>query len=115
LTVGYRSTPGSGYAISKTNTIRLSLDVSYYLIGHELTHLLQGKASEAFGGRKIPDGERACDVFTIARCQALCDAIPCYLHIEKRVDIWTWWELRAKRIVADYLEQKAVDAFDCFF
>ena len=55
-----------------------SRNVSYYVIGHELTHLLQ----EMEG---LPKSERSCDIFTMARGVLFCDEAPNYVKIPKRM------------------------------
>jgi hypothetical protein len=53
-----------------------SRNVSYYVIGHELTHLLQ----EIQG---LPKSERSCDIFTSARTVLFCDESPNYVKVPK--------------------------------
>ncbi len=55
-----------------------SRNVSYYVIGHELTHLLQ----EMEG---LPKSERSCDIFTMARGVLFCDEAPNYVKVPKRM------------------------------
>jgi hypothetical protein len=55
-----------------------SRNVSYYVMGHELTHLLQ----EMEG---LPKSERSCDIFTMARGALFCDESPNYVKIPKRM------------------------------
>lgn len=55
-----------------------SRNVSYYVIGHELTHLLQGSGH-------VPKGERSCDLFTLARRVEFCDEAPNYIKVPKRL------------------------------
>jgi hypothetical protein len=45
-----------------------------FTIAHELTHLLQARGA-------VPRGERACDLFALARSPALVDAAPQYLDL----------------------------------
>ncbi len=52
--------------------------LSLHTIAHELTHLLQAR-------RLVPHGERACDVFALARHPSLADALPSYLDIPRRL------------------------------
>jgi len=47
-----------------------------FTIAHELTHLLQAR-------REVPHGERACDLFALARSPALVDAAPQYLKLPR--------------------------------
>ena len=48
--------------------------VTYFTIGHELTHLLQWP-----GPGIIPYGEVQCDIWTLARSELLLDDAPTYL------------------------------------
>jgi len=51
-----------------------------YVIGHELMHIVQAKSES------LPETERSCDVFTIARLpSSFIDRPPAYLRIPKRV------------------------------
>ena len=59
----------------------------YFTIAHELTHLLQAR-------RLVPRGERACDLWTLARSPLLVDHPPGYLALPRafraqaRVESW---------------------------
>jgi hypothetical protein len=55
-----------------------SRNVSYYVLGHELTHLLQ----EIQG---LPKSERSCDIFTLARTVLFCDESPNYVKVPKEM------------------------------
>jgi hypothetical protein len=48
--------------------------VSDYVLGHELTHLVQEVAG-------LPTTERSCDILTMARAVAFCDEKPYYVSI----------------------------------
>ena len=48
--------------------------LSYFTIAHEFTHLLQAR-------RLVPRGERACDLWALARSPLLNDAPPGYLRL----------------------------------
>jgi len=48
--------------------------LSYFTIAHEFTHLLQAR-------RLVPSGERACDLWALARSPLLNDAPPGYLRL----------------------------------
>ena len=69
--------PGKADLKSKAVYFR-SRNVSSYVIGHELTHLLQET-----GG--VPKGERSCDVYTLARNVEFCDEVPNYVKVPKRL------------------------------
>jgi len=47
-----------------------------FTIAHELTHLLQARG-------QVPRGERACDLYALARSPALVDAAPQYLRVPR--------------------------------
>ncbi len=51
---------------------------SYHAIAHELIHLLQGR-------RGIPTGERACDLYALARHPTLNDTAPYYVRVPRRL------------------------------
>lgn len=69
-----------GLAIPADRLIRLNpyrrKQVTYFTIGHELTHLLQPP-----GLALIPSGEVQCDIWTLARDPLFGDEKPCYLQI----------------------------------
>ena len=48
--------------------------LSYFTIAHEFTHLLQARS-------EVPRGERACDLWALARSPLLNDAPPGYLRL----------------------------------
>ena len=83
VTVG-RTKSAVGIAEARDMIIRLNVrprkPVSYFTIGHELTHLLQSG-----GLHLIPDGEIQCDVWTLARSELFLDDRPTYL----RPHLWT--------------------------
>jgi hypothetical protein len=51
--------------------------VTYFTIGHELTHLLQPP-----GLALLPSGEVQCDIWTLARDPLFLDEKPCYLQVD---------------------------------
>jgi hypothetical protein len=53
-----------------------SRNVSYYVMGHELTHLLQQMEG-------LPKSERSCDIFTMAKTVLFCDEAPNYVKVPK--------------------------------
>jgi len=69
-----------GLAIPDERFIRLTpfrrRMVSYFTIGHELTHLLQPP-----GLPLIPSGEVQCDIWTLARDELFLDEKPTYLQV----------------------------------
>jgi hypothetical protein len=100
ITVGLTKSADGTAEIEKM-TIRLNVrrrrPVSYFTIGHELTHLLQ------HGGLGIvPSGEVQCDVWTLARSELFLDDQPTYLcpHLWSREN----W-LQHARPVRDLCQQ----------
>lgn len=79
-----------------------SRNVSYYVIGHELTHLLQG-------GRGVPEGERSCDIFTLARSDLFCDQAPTYLKLPSSVVTHNGWVRIGRRYMLHHLAKEAVE------
>jgi len=69
-----------GYADGEEFCIRLNVSrrrgVSYFTIGHELTHLLQKP-----GLGTVPEGEVQCDIWTLARSPLFLDEMPSYLDV----------------------------------
>ena len=89
-----------GNAISWTTPpiFRLQPSVSSYTIAHELMHLVQGK------GSGIPQGEMACDIWTVDRMPIeLLDRRPYYLLRRCRVD----WN--RNKIIIKKLCRKAIE------
>ncbi|MDA1091754.1 MAG: hypothetical protein O3A25_00580 [Acidobacteria bacterium] len=81
VTVGVTASRGlDGLAYPSERLIRLNPYrrrlVTYFTIGHELTHLLQPP-----GLSLIPSGEVQCDIWTLARDPLFLDEKPCYLPI----------------------------------
>lgn len=74
ITVGH-TRAHLGVALREQFIIRLRVrHLSYNTIGHELTHLIQGQ-----GG--VPEGEKPCDIWTLARSPLFCDDAPTYLAL----------------------------------
>lgn len=70
------------------------------VVAHELTHLLQ----RPYGS--VPNGERACDLFAIARCGTKCVGPPSYLEVPVPTrSRWPHWAplatLLARRAIAE--------------
>ena len=98
ITIGYtRAYLGS--AIPETMTIRLrARKVSYNTIGHELTHLVQGMTN-------IPEGEKQCDIWTLARSKLFCDEAPTYLKIPSEMrNNWSVFALEVHRLCIQAIE-----------
>lgn len=78
------------YKKPDTFTIRLNpRRVTYFTVGHELTHFLQFL-------QLAPQGEKASDIFTLAKSQLFLDEPPSYLRIPKRLQ--DYWEENAFKI-----------------
>jgi len=70
----------SGMAVPGGNEIWLNPHrVSHHTISHELVHLLQ---RTAIG---VPQGERSCDVYSLARHWTLNDVVPSYVELPARL------------------------------
>jgi hypothetical protein len=52
--------------------------LDYFTVAHEFTHLLQARAL-------VPRGERACDLWALARSPLLVDHAPGYLRLPRRL------------------------------
>ena len=81
VTVGITANPRlDGLALPAERLIRLNpyrrRQVTYFTIGHELTHLIQPP-----GLGLVPSGEVQCDIWTLARHPLFLDEKPCYLTI----------------------------------
>ena len=74
LTRAYDGSAGLGSSVIRLNPKNLR----FFTVGHELTHLLQGNG--------IPFGEKARDIYTIARSSLFLDAPPGYLRISRNVE-----------------------------
>jgi len=87
VTVGLTSMRGvDGLAVPGEMVIRLNATrrrVSYFTIGHELTHLLQRP-----GLGVIPSGEVQCDIWTLARSDLFLDDRPTYLKVACSAREW---------------------------
>jgi len=84
---------------------------SYNVIGHELMHLIQGCCG-------IPKGEKACDLWTIARSPLFLDRPPNYLEIpEFMIERWESWKgfVRRKAIEAIGLRQEGLRKYIRWF
>ena len=82
VTLGLTASRGvDGLAYPSERLIRLNpyrrRMVTYFTIGHELTHLVQTP-----GLGLIPSGEVQCDIWTLARDALFLDEKPCYLDID---------------------------------
>ena len=76
-----------GYTVAEDFCIRFNIKhragVSYFTIGHELTHLLQKT-----GLGIVPEGEVQCDIWTLARSEIFLDEMPSYLDIPCTEEGW---------------------------
>ena len=88
ITVGVTAVRGiDGLAYPQDRLIRLKLHrrkpVTYFTIGHELTHLVQTP-----GLGLIPGGEVQCDIWTLSRHPLFLDEKPSYLEINCNSRSW---------------------------
>lgn len=66
----------SGMAVPGSKELWLNpTHISYHTIAHEFTHLLQRR------DLGVPQGERSCDVFSLARHWTLNDVCPSYVKV----------------------------------
>lgn len=73
---------------------------THYVIGHELTHLLQ-----AIG--LVPQGEVQCDVWTLARSELFLDEQPCYLPVPDPLrEHWPRWGPRVAELCRAAIEER---------
>ena len=100
ITVGY-TRANLGAAIREQLTIRLRVrNVCYNTIGHELTHLVQGTG-------EIPEGEKQCDIWTLARSPLFCDDAPTYLDLPMRVRLqWPKYAVRVRELCLQAIEMR---------
>jgi len=105
LTVGLTNA-AEGTADADGMIIRLKVrprkPVSYFTIGHELTHLLQSR-----GLHLVPDGEVQCDVWTLARSTLFLDDRPTYLrpHLWTRAN-WASYGARVRGLCMEAIERR---------
>ena len=86
ITVGitYAHDGNAQFETDKSYLIRLNpRRITFFTIGHELTHLIQWK-------KLVPEGETQSDIFTIARSDLFLDEPPSYLKIPKKLN--DYWE-----------------------
>jgi hypothetical protein len=93
-----------GYADGEDFCIRLNVrrrnGVSYFTIGHELTHLLQKP-----GLGTVPEGEVQCDIWTLARSKLFLDEMPGYLDVHPVTEKdWARHAARVHRLCRRALE-----------
>ena len=100
LTIGYTKRH-LGVAIRDNMTIRLNPHhPSYNTIGHELTHLLQGRGA-------IPSGEVQCDIWTLARSALFLDEAPAYLPIGTKIrEHWPRYARRVRELCLSAIHQR---------
>jgi hypothetical protein len=95
-------------------TIRLRVRrLTYHTIGHEFTHLLQGLSKVDAGrgklkhDRRIPGGEKPCDIWTLARSSLFCDDAPTYLKLPRAVrQNWPLYAGAVRRLCIAALEKR---------
>ena len=112
LKVGYTSRDGTASKHLMKIAIQPGGKVySYALIAHELTHLIQGSAG-------IPSGEKACDLWTMARHPLFNEIPPSYLDIPQRIiDDWDAYRdlIREKAIRAIAMRQEGLRRYIRWF
>jgi hypothetical protein len=105
ITVGLNTSRRlDGSAIAERMLIRLNASrrrVSYFTIGHELTHLLQRP-----GLGTVPSGEVQCDVWTLARGELFLDDQPTYLRLPCRRRDWWRHAGEVRRFCVEALQQR---------
>jgi hypothetical protein len=101
ITIGYTKRH-LGVAIRDDMTIRLNPHhPSYNTIGHELTHLLQGRG-------KIPGGEAQCDIWTLARSPLFLDEAPTYLALGSKIKSnWPRYSHRVRELCIAAIHHRA--------
>jgi hypothetical protein len=101
ITMGYTKRH-LGVAIRDDMTIRLNPHhPSYNTIGHELTHLLQGRG-------KIPGGEVQCDIWTLARSPLFLDEAPTYLSLGTKIKTnWPRYAPHVRELCIAAINQRA--------
>ncbi len=120
ITVGYTRSRGSlGAAYMPANGIDGSMGIRlkvrnlvYNTIGHELTHLAQGlsqtaKKQSTREGKKIPGGEKQCDIWTLARSELFCDDAPTYIRLPREVrENWPRYALAVRSLCIAAIEKR---------
>jgi hypothetical protein len=72
------------------------------IIAHELTHLIQRPRGPC------PNGERACDVFALARCGSRFPSPPSYLALPPGTrEHWPFWAPLATLLAREALRERA--------
>ncbi|NUO83582.1 hypothetical protein HUU05_26200 [candidate division KSB1 bacterium] len=102
ITVGY-TRAHLGSAIREQLIIRLRVrKLCYNTIGHELTHLVQGA-----GG--IPEGEKQCDIWTLARSPLFCDDAPTYLKLPSQLRTnWPQYAILVRELCMQAIELRKI-------
>ena len=121
LTVGYsrgRRSLGAAFMSAHDDGkasmgIRLKVrNLVYNTIGHELTHLVQGlsqsaKKKSAREGKKIPGGEKQCDIWTLVRSELFCDDAPTYIRLPREVrENWPRYALAVRSLCIAAIEKR---------
>lgn len=87
--------------------IRLSEhDITRYVLAHELTHELQ------YTNNDIPQGEKQCDIWTLARSTFLLDHPPHYLEVPKSVrENWYDWKEILHQVAEEAIQKREEGLF----
>jgi hypothetical protein len=94
--------------------IRLKVrKLTYQTIGHELIHLVQGLAHGVGTGKapsangRIPSGEKACDIWTLARHDLFCDDAPTYLRVPHAIrEQWPLYSAAVRKLCTAAIEKR---------
>ena len=102
LKVGYTEAYGGNAIDDGGFYIRLQADAPKNTIAHELTHHVQ------FAGH-IPGGEKACDLYTLARDVSFADDRPCYLEMPLMMRLeFNSWAVIAHEMAKEALRRRDV-------
>ena len=107
ICIGY--TQQYGEADTRQFLIRLNpRKLSYYVIGHELTHLVQGIKGRLLDDA-IPQGEIACDIWTIARAELFLDEPPGYLDVGRSILLnWKLYRNRVRSLCIEAIQKRKI-------
>lgn len=93
-----------------TDQIWLRMDASIWTVAHEFTHLVQAVQYEdgVPKEKRIPFGEKACDLYTLARSRDLLDQPPHYLKLPFHVRYTSWpnWAGICHRVAKEAIDRR---------
>ena len=104
VTVGVTTSSTANAQILLADQIKIgynpSVEPFFFVMGHELTHFTQRLGN-------VPNGERACDVWTIARDDLFLDWCPHYLTIKRHIrDNWHIFARGARALCIEAIKQR---------